>query len=125
VILDTNGLSAIADGDRSLERFLMRAPELAIPVIVLGEYRYGIADSRLRVRYERWLIETLAGCRILRVDEETAIEYASIRRELKRSGRPIPSNDIWIAALARQHSLPVLSLDQHFDFVPHLERIAW
>jgi len=98
---------------------------VAIPVIVLGEYGYGIAESRTRIRYERWLTETVAGCRILRVDEATAAEYASIRGELKRSGRHIPSNDVWIAALARQHALPVISRDERFDFVRQITRIAW
>jgi predicted nucleic acid-binding protein len=125
VILDTNGLSALADGDPKLEPILDRANELAIPVIVLGEYRYGIAQSRSRVRYEGWLAEMVASCRILLVDEATTLEYAEIRGELKRGGRPIPGNDVWIAALARQHGMPVLSRDQHFDFVPKLKRIAW
>ncbi len=125
MILDTNGLSAMADGDPKLEQILTKASELAIPVIVLGEYRYGIAQSRNRVRYEKWLKEVVADCRVLRVDEGTASEYAIIRGELKRRGRPIPGNDIWIAALARQHAMPVLSRDEHFDFVPKVERIAW
>jgi predicted nucleic acid-binding protein len=59
------------------------------------------------------------------VDEGTAEHYAEIRVELKRSGRPIPVNDLWIAALARQHALPLLSRDQHFEFVRGLERIGW
>ena len=50
---------------------------------------------------------------------------ASIRGELKRGGRPIPGNDVWIAALARQHSMPVLSREEHFDYVPHVKRIDW
>ena len=125
MILDTNGLSAMADGDASLEPLLQQAAEIAVPVIVLGEYRYGIRQSRHRIRYERWLAKVLAGCRVLAVDEETAGHYAEIRDELKRSGRPIPGNDVWIAALARQHSLPLLSRDQHFDFVPGLKRIGW
>jgi tRNA(fMet)-specific endonuclease VapC len=125
VILDTNGLSAMADGDPKLEPILTRATELAIPVIVLGEYRYGIAQSRSRIRYEKWLIEAVANCRILRVDEATAAEYARIRSELKRGRRPIPSNDVWIAALARQHTMPVLSRDGHFDFVSQVTRVAW
>jgi tRNA(fMet)-specific endonuclease VapC len=125
VILDTNGLSAMADGDPKLEPVLLRASELVVPVIVLGEYCYGIADSRFRARYEKWLTEVIAGCRILRVDETTATEYAIIRGELKRSGRPIPSNDSWIAALARQHSLAVVSRDEHFDFIPGIRRISW
>jgi predicted nucleic acid-binding protein len=125
VILDTNALSAMADGDPHLEEVLLRASELAIPVIVLGEYRYGIAASRFRSRYEKWLKELLAACRVLRVDEATATGYALIRGELKRSGRPIPSNDSWIAALARQHSLAVVSRDEHFDFVTGMQRIRW
>ncbi|MGD0869336.1 MAG: type II toxin-antitoxin system VapC family toxin [Bryobacteraceae bacterium] len=125
MILDTNGLSAMADGDTSLEPLLQQAAEIAVPVIVLGEYRYGIRQSRHRARYERWLAEVLASCRVLVVDEGTAGQYAEVRDELKRSGRPIPGNDLWIAALARQHSLPLLSRDQHFDFVAGLKRVGW
>ena len=59
------------------------------------------------------------------VTQATADVYASIRMELKRSGNPIPSNDAWIAALARQHALPVLSNDAHFDVVQGIVRIAF
>ena len=56
---------------------------------------------------------------------ETASAYAGIRLSLKAAGTPIPVNDAWIAALARQHQLPVLSRDTHFDAVENLERISW
>jgi tRNA(fMet)-specific endonuclease VapC len=125
VILDTNGLSALADGDMKLAPLLQHAPELAVPVIVLGEYQYGIRLSRHRTRYESWLTELLATCRVLVVDERTAVLYAEVRHELKRSGHPIPENDIWIAALARQHHAPLVTRDQHFDFVPGLTRLNW
>jgi len=126
VILDTNGLSAMADGDLKLEPLLHRADEIAVPAIVLGEFLYGIRHSRNRPQYERWLAEKLIpGCRVLVVDEATAEKYAEVRDELKRIGRPIPANDLWIAALARQYALPLLSRDQHFDFVPRLKRVAW
>jgi tRNA(fMet)-specific endonuclease VapC len=125
VILDTNGLSALADGDTELEPLLRRAAAIAIPVIVLGEYQYGIRRSRNRKRYERWLAEIVSSCRVLVVDEGTAEHYAGVRDELKQAGRPIPGNDLWIAALARQHALPLLSRDQHFDFVPGLARVGW
>ena len=124
MILDTNGLSAMADGNTSLEPLLQQAAEIAVPVIVLGEYRYGIRQSRHRARYERWLAEVLASCRVLVVDEGTAGHYAEVRDELKRSRRPIPGNDLWIAALTRQHALPLLSRDRHFDFVPGLKRVG-
>jgi predicted nucleic acid-binding protein len=125
VILDTNGLSALADGDAMLKPILRQATGVALPVIVLGEYRYGIRQSRHRLRYERWLAEAMAGYRVLAVDLETAGYYADVREELKRGAHPIPANDLWIAALARQHRLPILSRDRHFDFVPGLRRIDW
>lgn len=125
MILDTNGLSAMADGDAALEPILNRAAELAIPVIVLGEYRYGVRPSRERQRYEEWLTDSLPNYRILEVNQDTTVYYAALRIELKNAGTPIPSNDIWIAALCRQYALPLLSRDRHFDLVPRLRRIEW
>jgi tRNA(fMet)-specific endonuclease VapC len=61
----------------------------------------------------------------LPVDLATTAHYARVRNELRRGGTPIPENDVWIAALARQHSLPVVSRDVHFDVVPQLVRRAW
>ena len=125
MILDTNGLSALADGDKGLKPLLQRADQIAIPVIVLGEYKYGIRQSQNRRRYEQWLADVMASCRVLAVDEETAKQYAKVREELKRRGKPIPGNDLWIAALVRQHALPLVSRDQHFDSVPGLKRFEW
>jgi tRNA(fMet)-specific endonuclease VapC len=125
MILDTNGLSALAEGDPHLEPILRKATQIAVPVIVLGEYRYGIQQSRERQRYEHWLVEYLSKFRVLDVEEQTTTSYAAVRGELKRAGTPIPSNDVWIAALCRQHSLPLLSRDRHFDLVPGLHRIDW
>ena len=125
MILDTNGFSAFAEGEPALEPLLRKATQVAIPVIVLSEYRYGIAHSRNRKRYEEWLTAYLARFRILDVDEETTIFCRDVRTELKSAGTPIPSNDVWIAALCRQHRLPLLSRDRHFDAVPGIRRLAW
>lgn len=125
MILDTNGLSALAEGELGLEPILRRATQVAIPVIVLGEYRYGISQSRNHIHYEQWLAEYLPSFRILDVDERTTISYSAVRRELKKAGTPIPSNDVWIAALCRQHSLPLLSRDRHFDAVSGITRLDW
>ena len=84
MILDTNGLSAVADGDAALEPILRKAAEIAVPVIVLGEYRYGIQQSRDRQRYEQWLTESIRTYRVLDVDEETALSYATLRFDLVR-----------------------------------------
>ena len=125
MILDTNALSAFVDGDTAVGEVLRRQARAVVPVIVLGEFRYGIAESRHRSAYEAWLESQLARFDVLAVTEETATTYAKLRVALKRSGRAIPANDAWIAALALQHRLPVLSRDQHFDVVSGLERTVW
>jgi predicted nucleic acid-binding protein len=125
LILDTNALSAFVDGDEGVGEVLRRQPRAAIPVIVLGEFRYGIAASRHRRTYEAWLASELPQFDVLGVTDETAIAYAALRVALRRSGHPIPANDAWIAALALQHRLPVLTRDRHFDAVPGLRRQDW
>ena len=125
MILDTNALSAAADRDPAALEVVARAQRLAVPVIVLGEYRLGIAQSRRRTDYENWLREWIGTVTVLDIDDETTLHYATIGLELKRSGKPIPANDLWIAALCRQHSLPLISRDRHFDVVKGLERIDW
>lgn len=125
MILDTNALSAIADNEPQAVRIFSQAAGIELPVIVLGEYRFGIAHSRRRSEYERWLQQLIAATRVLRVDEDTSVHYARIRAELKKAGHPIPSNDLWIAALCSQFRLPLMSQDKHFDSVQHLKRIGW
>ena len=125
MILDTNALSAFIDGDPALWARLAAEDFVALPVIVLGEFRYGISGSRYRARYEQWLDQHLRDFEVLGVTESTTLSYARVRTSLKKLGRPIPANDAWIAALALQHRLPVLSRDERFDAVPGLRREAW
>jgi tRNA(fMet)-specific endonuclease VapC len=125
MILDTNALSAIADNQPGAVRIFAQAATIELPAIVLGEYRFGIAQSRRRNDYETWLEELIAATRVLPVDDETSSHYARVRTELKKAGRPVPSNDLWIAALCRQHRLPLMSLDGHFDAVQGMRRIGW
>ena len=125
MILDTNALSAWADGHAAIEAPLRVADRLVVPSVVLGEYYFGIRQSRYRSRYQEWLARYLPLTEIAAVNAATADAYADIRLELKRLGAPIPSNDAWIAALARQHGLSVLSNDRHFDVVEGVRRIAF
>lgn len=125
MILDTNALSAVADGNPSAVDVIRSASRIAVPVIVLGEFRFGIAQSRYRTSYEDWLREWIESIAVLDVDVGTSQAYAAIGVELKTKGNPIPTNDLWIAALSRQYSLPVLSRDRHFDVVAGLKRIEW
>jgi tRNA(fMet)-specific endonuclease VapC len=125
LILDTNALSAAAEEHPGVTRVLAEAQQLALPVVVIGEYRFGIAQSRYRARYRRWLDGLVADCRVLDVDEQTTHHYAAIGVELRQAGKPIPTNDLWIAALCRQHGLPLLSRDRHFDVVSGVRRFDW
>lgn len=125
MILDTNALSAIADGDKAAGYEFSHAEQAAVPVVALGEYLYGIIRSRRKAEYEEWLSDVLSTVRLLEINHDTAVEYATIRHELRKSGTPIPVNDLWIAALCRQHALPLLSRDAHFDSVRGIRRIIW
>ena len=125
MIVDTNALSAFADGEPGVLAEIGKAQRIAVPVIVLSEFMFGIAQSRGRLEYEMWIDETLGLSQFLDITSDTAARYADVRLELKRSGSPIPSNDLWIAALCRQHALPLLSRDRHFEFVKGLRRVGW
>ena len=125
MMLDTNALSAWAAGDAALLRVLPKDRVWHLPVIVLGEFLYGIRRSRQQTRLERWIEEVKATCTLAVVDEHTADHYASVREELRAAATPIPENDIWIAALCRQHHLALASRDTHFDHVRTLKRVTW
>jgi tRNA(fMet)-specific endonuclease VapC len=125
MILDTNALSAWADGTAAVRPALSSAARLVVPAVALGEYLFGIFQSRHRERYEQWLASNLPAIELATIGHVTAREYAAIRLELKKRATPIPANDTWIAALARQHSLPILSNDTHFDAVSSIRRIGF
>lgn len=125
MILDTNALSALAAKDRRLIAEIRSAPLLCTTLINQGEYKYGLLGSRKREELERWLEAFLEKAETLAPDMGTLEDYAAIRRELKQTGTSIPANDCWIAALARQHGMPVVSSDTHFDHVRGLRRLHW
>jgi tRNA(fMet)-specific endonuclease VapC len=125
MILDTNALSAFFEGDAQLKAVLSKARKFSLPVIVLGEYRFGLAGSRLRRIIEPALDSLQTISEILAIDTETIQPYAKLCHRLKQAGTPIPSNDLWIAALAVQHGLPIVSRDKHFDIVPGIRRLVW
>lgn len=125
MILDTNALSALASKNPDLLARLRDSRRLAVTLISLGEYEYGIARSRLRNELQRWIQAFVQRAEVLCPDMATLSHYASVRGELRQAGTPIPANDCWIAALVRQHGLPILSRDQHFDLVDDVRRLEW
>lgn len=125
MILGTNALSAWCDDDRELLSVLPSDRPLYLAVIVLGEYRFGIKTTRDREVREEWLERMERALPALGADSTTARHYGNVREELRKARTPIPENDVWIAALSRQHQLPVLSRDAHFDHVSGLVRTSW
>lgn len=126
MILDTNAVSALLAGDGELGHILSGATRHHLPLPVIAEYQFGLLVlTRRRKRLESLFHRLEAESIILFPDRQTADWYAAIRLELKRAGRPIPENDLWIAALARQESLEIVSRDPHFDHIDGLRRIGW
>ena len=125
MILDTNALSDFLKPVEGLRRHMESAEIVCIPVIVLGEFRFGLRSSRQRRILEAELDSLLVDVVVLPIREETTPIYAKLRAELKTAGTPIPSNDVWIAALVRDHKMQLLSNDHHFDHVRGIERLEW
>jgi tRNA(fMet)-specific endonuclease VapC len=125
VILDTNALSAFFEKEGAVVSLMSEVEAVHLPVIVLGEYRFGLHGSRLRKILEPKLVAFARACTVLAVLESTTSAYATIRHDLKKAGTPIPENDIWIAALALEYHLDILSNDRHFDVIDRIRRVGW
>jgi predicted nucleic acid-binding protein len=125
MVLDTNALSALAARDESLLTVVEKAPRLCVTLVSLGEYLYGIAQSRHQNELRHWLDAFLERAESLSIALSTLPFYAEIRLQLKNDGTPIPANDCWIAAVAKEHRLPVVTRDRHFDYIKGLRRISW
>ncbi len=124
-LLDTNILIALFAGDAQVQAQLGEVSEVLIPSIVFGELYYGARKSgRVEANIQR-IDELLASSAVLACDAETAQSYAIVKNELRLNGKPIPENDIWIAALALQHDLILVTRDAHFQQVQDLTVEKW
>jgi predicted nucleic acid-binding protein len=124
VALDTNRLTDLFQGDTALADRLERCEEVWLPLIVLAEIKAGFYGGTKQHRNEillrTLLTQTTVG--VLLPSRETAEQYARLFVQLKRAGTPVPDNDLWIAALALQHDLLLITRDQHFERIPQLLR---
>ncbi len=124
-LLDTNAAISYGAKEMSIVKIIDDADEVFIPSIVLGELFYG-AENSGRVEANRREVETLAlSGAVLDCDIGTAREYGRIRRQQHVKGRFIPQNDSWIAAIALQHKLTLLTKDAHFNDVDGLSLQGW
>lgn len=124
-LLDTNAIIARIANDSALLALLAQADEIFVPVVALGEMYFG-AEKSSRVTQNLAQVDSFAaGRRLLTCDPNTARWYGRITQQLRQQGRPIPQNDIWIAAIALQHTLTVVTRDQHFQHIDGLQIAAW
>lgn len=124
-LLDTNIVIAFFAEDRSVQKHIDRAEEVFVPSIVLGELYFGARKSgRVQQNLER-IDDFAANNAIPACDTNTARQYGMIKNTLQGKGRPIPENDIWIAAIAQQYDLTLVTRDEHFHEVGQLKVEVW
>ena len=124
IAIDTNRYVDFAKGLPEVVDRLRRADEILVPFVVLGELRAGFVGSARTGENEANLVRFLDSPRVdvLFADEETTHHYARLFHQLRRQGTPIPTNDLWIAALVVQHHLSLFARDAHFDHLPQIPR---
>ncbi len=124
-LLDTNVVIDLFAGQLKVVEQLQVASKVFVPVIVIGELYFG-AEKSMRVEENIARVTALIPLvRVLTVDADTARLYSIVRQRLKQAGKPIPENDVWIAATALQHQLTLISRDQHFNLVEGLNVATW
>ncbi len=124
-LLDTNILIAVLAGEPAVSAALGAATAVYLPSIAVGELFYGAQKSG-RPAANRQVVETLAGAGIvLPCGLQTARWYGELKALLRARGTPLPENDIWIAALAREHDLTLATRDRHFAAIPEVATVAW
>lgn len=125
MLLDTNAVIALFRNDPVIVSRLKTVGEVFLCTVVLGELYYGVAKSSQTEKNLQILDEFVSQNVIIDVNEATARQYGSIKGHLRKKGRPIPENDIWIAAIAMQYNLTLLTRDDHFTEVDNLIVETW
>jgi tRNA(fMet)-specific endonuclease VapC len=124
-LLDTNAVIALQASDPAILALFDADDEMLVPAVVIGELYYGAYNSE-RVDANLAVIDDFIEANtVLACDAATAKEYGQIKHGLRVKGQPIPENDIWVAALARQHSLTVVTRDEHFKPISGLSLETW
>ncbi len=123
--LDTNRYTDLCHGVAEVVALIEHAEAVYVPFIILGELRAGFSVGRRGAGNERVLRRFLMKpeVAVLFADEQTTHHYAALYRQLRRQGTPIPTNDLWTAALVLQHDLVLCDRDGHFDYLPQIPRL--
>lgn len=122
LLIDTNAYIYFKQGHKEILSIIQHTDEIGMSVVVLGELVAGFRAGTKSQKYTHELNDFLASSRIrlLPIDETTVTFYAQIYSGLRRKGKPIPTNDLWIAATALQHGCRLLTYDAHFQAIDNL-----
>ena len=124
-LLDTNIIIALFYKDPGVHERISNASEVFVPCIAIGELYFGAHKSSRPQENQTCIDEFVIDNTVLACNTETAKRYGDIKNRLKEKGQPIPENDIWIAAIAQQHALTLVTRDTHFDSVEELKVEMW
>jgi tRNA(fMet)-specific endonuclease VapC len=124
-LLDTNVVIALLADEAAVRDNLAAVDEALVPCLVIGELLYGARKSARSAENLARIEQFAAACALLPCDLETARRYGEIKHALRRKGRPLPENDIWVAAVALQHGLTLVTRDRHFREVDGLDVAVW
>ncbi len=124
-LLDTNIVIALFDKDDAIINKIKVSDKIFIPSIVIGELYYGAFNSSKKIENIEKINQFKLDANVLNCDSITAFYYGKVKKELKVIGNPIPENDIWIASLAIQYNLQLVSRDKHFYKIENLITIQW
>ena len=120
-LFDTNVITKLLNNDPAAVTLVQKADKLFTSIVVIGELYFAAANSSKRELNLNNFQEALSCMEIIQIDDAVCTSYAEIKLELKKKGKPIPDNDIWIAACACVHGLLVATFDQHFSEIAQIE----
>ncbi len=125
IAIDTNRYRDLRDGVPEVIELLTRVDQICVPFVVVVELQTGFGQGKRRFENEKLLASFLrkSGVDVLYPDTETLRHYVELFLQLRLAGRPIPLNDLWIAALCVQHGLSLFTRDKHFNHLPKVGRV--
>jgi len=125
IALDTSVAVRFLNGDTAIVLRVLALPEVVLPIVVVGELLFGAENSTRPLQNLPRYLEFIEACIVLPLSRETAVVYAQTRLKLKRKGRPIPMNDVWIAAQCLEQGWILVTDDTDFGYVDGLMLERW
>ena len=125
MLLDTSIVVELFTGNKTVADRISKLNEFYVPLMVVGELYTGIFSSVQESKNLKKLKDFLSIAIIIEADEQTAEQYGKIMSELRKRGKPIPINDVWIAAIALQYDFTLIARDKHFKEIKNLNLKEW